>query len=226
MCTTGYPTASRAPGTGSRPASGRPCSKNFPATEPFASLFMDVLGPLTETKTGNAFLLIIVDRFSKLVPAGPLASITAADVSSALFRDWVSVYGPSDTVLVDKGPQIASLFFQGVCGLMGIRNLYKTMYHPQTNGQVQWFNKTLVDMFMHGIEDHQDNWDELVPILALAYTSRPHWRTGVASLDLVTTRCLSDFSQERMPDGMTPYPSQSVTEAKDAFLKSLKVLLP
>jgi len=45
-------------------------------------------------------------------------------------------------------------------------------------------------------------------------------------MDLVTPRCLSNFSLERMPDGMTPDPSQSVAEAKDAFLESLKALLP
>jgi len=41
--------------------------KLFPATDPLASLSMDLLGPLTETKTGKVFLLSIVDRFSKLV---------------------------------------------------------------------------------------------------------------------------------------------------------------
>ena len=29
--------------------------------------------------------------------------------------------------------------------------------------------KTLVDMFMHYIDDHQDNWNEFVSVLALAY---------------------------------------------------------
>jgi len=49
-------------------------------TDPFASLSMDLLGPLTETKTGTVFLLIIVDRFSKLGRAIPLAGITAVAV--------------------------------------------------------------------------------------------------------------------------------------------------
>jgi len=47
--------------------------KLFQATEPFSSLSMDLLGPLTETKTGNFFLLIIVDRFSELVRGVPPA---------------------------------------------------------------------------------------------------------------------------------------------------------
>jgi len=45
-------------------------------------------------------------------------------------------------------------------------------------------------------------------------------------MDLVTTRCLSKFSLERMPDGKTPDAGQSVAEAKDAFLESLKAELP
>jgi len=187
---------------------------------------MDLLGPLTETKNGNVFLLIIVDQFSKLVRAVPLDGITATHVSSAFCRDWISVYGPPDTVLTDNGPQLASLFFQDVCNLMGIRNLYTSTYHLQSNGQVERFKKTLVDMLMHYIEAHEDNWDELVSMLALAYNSRPHRTTGVAPMDLVTPRCLRNFSLERMPDGMTQDPSQSVAEAKEAFLESLKALLP
>jgi len=200
--------------------------KLIPATDPFASLSLDLLGPLTETKTGNVFMLIIVDRFLKLVRAVPLTGITATDVSAAFCRDWISLYGPPNTVLPDTGPQFASLLFQGVCNLMGIRNLYTSTYHPQTNGQVERFNKTLMDMLMHYIEDHQDNWDELESVLALAYNSRPQRSTGVAPMDLVTSRRLSHFSLERMPDGNTPDPIQSVAEAKDAFLESLKALLP
>jgi len=37
--------------------------KMFSATDPFSSLSIDLLGPLTKTKTGNFFLLIFFDRF-------------------------------------------------------------------------------------------------------------------------------------------------------------------
>jgi len=109
---------------------------------------------------------------------------------------------------------------------MGIRNLYTNTYHPLTNGQVKRFKKTLVFMFMHYIEDHQENWKKLVAMLALAHNKRPHRTTGVTPMDVVTPRRLSNFSLERMPDGMTPEPSQSVAEAKDTCLESLKALLP
>lgn len=104
----------------------------FPAAQPFASLSMDILGPLPETSSGNLYLLIIRDRFTKFTRAIPLATITAVDVSSALCECWIAAYGPPDSLLTDNGPQFASVFFEGVCGLMGIKNLYTTTYHPQT----------------------------------------------------------------------------------------------
>ena len=143
--------------------------KFFPATDPFASLSLDLLGPQTETKTGNVFLMTIAGRVSRRVRAVPLAGSTATEVSSAFCKDCISVYGPPDTALTNNGPQFASLFLQGVCNRMGIRNLYTNTYHPQTNGQVKRFKKTLVVMFMHNIEDHQENWKKLVAMLALAH---------------------------------------------------------
>jgi len=47
----------------------------------------------------------------------------------------------------------------------------------------------------------------------------------VAPMDLVTPRRRSNLSLESMPDVMTPDPSQSVAEAKDAFPESLRALL-
>ena len=63
-------------------------------------------------------------------------------------------------------------------------------------------------------------------MLALVQTYRPHRKTGVAPMDLVTTRRQRNFSLERMQDGMTPDASQLVVEVKDAFLKTLKAFLP
>jgi len=63
-------------------------------------------------------------------------------------------------------------------------------------------------------------------VLALAYNSRPQRTIRVPPMDLVTPRHFNNFSMKRIPDGMTPDPSQSVAEAKDSCLESLKALLP
>jgi hypothetical protein len=45
---------------------------------------MDILGPLPETREGNRFLLVIVDRFSKLTRTVPLKQIVAEEVSKCM----------------------------------------------------------------------------------------------------------------------------------------------
>ena len=57
--------------------------KLFPATKPLASLCIDILGPLTKSKRGYVFLLVITDRFTKLKRVVTLRKITAYNVAVA-----------------------------------------------------------------------------------------------------------------------------------------------
>ena len=53
----------------------------FSAARPLESLAIDILGPLSKTKTGKRFLLVITDRFSKLTQVVALRTITAYTVA-------------------------------------------------------------------------------------------------------------------------------------------------
>ena len=106
----------------------------FPATEPFAALAIDLLGPLPRTPEGFEYILVICDRFTKVTRAVPLKDISALDVLSAFLDTWVASYRISDSVLSDNGPQFAAVLWQGVLKALGIDTSYATPYHPQTKG--------------------------------------------------------------------------------------------
>ena len=89
--------------------------KTFPPTEPLTDLCRYLLGPLPRTAAVNEYLLVIVDRFSKMTRAISLERIDAETIAAAFLDDWVAAYGPPATVLSDNGPQFRSTFFQGVC---------------------------------------------------------------------------------------------------------------
>jgi transposase InsO family protein len=108
--------------------------KLFPPSAPFEFVAMDILGPLSETKDGNRFLLVIVDRFSKLTRTVPLKTITAEEVSKAFVNEWFCVYGAPVVLLSDNGTQFVSKFFQSVCRLLGVKQVFTTAYHPASNG--------------------------------------------------------------------------------------------
>ena len=112
------------------------CTENAP----FESVCIDILGELTRTKRGNRYVLVIVDRFTKLVGTITLTRISSRTVERALVTHWVFAYGPLNELIADNGRQFTSKFFLEVCCLLQIHNNFTTIYHSQTNGQVERFN--------------------------------------------------------------------------------------
>ena len=115
--------------------------KLFPPSRPLEFVAIDILGPLPETAAGNRFVLFIGDRYSKVTQAVPLRTIYAHDVAHAFFKHWILPYGVPLLVLSDNGSQFAAKFFQAVCAVLGIKQLFTSAYHPQCNGKVERFNR-------------------------------------------------------------------------------------
>jgi len=71
----------------------------FPATMPFQDIAVDLYGPLERTAAGHRFILVITDRFTKLVRAIPMDGTSAGDCASVVLDYWVGAYGPPDRLL-------------------------------------------------------------------------------------------------------------------------------
>ncbi|CDF38075.1 unnamed protein product [Chondrus crispus] len=104
--------------------------KLFTPKAPLEFVAIDILGELITTKRGNRYILVISDRYSKLVRTVPLKKISAAHIAQAFVHHWVFVYGPPFKLLSDNGTQFTARFFQNVCRILGIRNVFTTTYHP------------------------------------------------------------------------------------------------
>lgn len=173
----------------------------FPASEPLTDLSIDIFGPIPATKSGNRFILVITDRFSKLTKCVALRHITAISVASALIDAWVTSYGPPDRVLSEQGRQFMSNFFIAVMKMLGTETVRTTPYHPQTNGPVERYNRTMAAQLRHYIADDTTRWDEVLPIITMAYNSQPHRSTGIAPFELVIPRRIPNLSVRSLPPG-------------------------
>ncbi|CDF40922.1 unnamed protein product [Chondrus crispus] len=182
--------------------------KLFPAAGPLDFVAMDLLGPLLKTAHGNRHVLVMTDRFTKLTRSIPLRTTTASVVANAFLDNWVYVYGAPRYVLTDNGPQFAAKFFDAVCALLGVRHYLTTAYHPQTNGQTERFNRTLVQRLRHYVAEHQRDWDEYIQPLTFAYNTQVHRSTETTPFDLVLTRPPSGLA---LP-GTVPQDAVSNTE--------------
>ena len=179
---------------------------------------MDILGDLTRTSRHNRFVLVITDRFSKLKVAIPLRTITAAVVADAFLSHWVFKYGAPKYLLTDNGKQFAAKFFDSVCGLLGVRHYFTAFYHPQTNGQTERFNKTIMERLRHFAADHQTDWDLYIQPLTYAYNMQVHRPTGTTPFDLILSRHPPSIAIRDVPQDSEDVPDRTDTVAFKRYL--------
>jgi len=203
----------------------------FPATEPLTELSVDIFGPIPASKKGTRFILVITDSFAKLTEGVTSRRVTAMSEASAISDAWVSAHGPPDRMPSDQGPQFMSNFFIAVMKMLGIETVRTTAYHPQTNGQVKRYNRTMDTQLRHCVADDPTRWDELLPVITMAYICQPHRSTGIAPFELVIPRRIPNLTVRNLPPG-TPLTSSvtlkdgSPLAQKREFMARLRKQIP
>jgi transposase InsO family protein len=143
-------------------------------TEPFHTVGVDILGPLPETSKGNKYALVFSDYFTKWVEVFAIPSMSAQTVAQHLLDDIVCRYGAPQRLLSDRGKNFLSSTVRAVCDILGIKKVNTTAYHPQTDGIVERFNKTLCDMLAMYVSTDQKDWDVGLPSVLFAYRTSLH----------------------------------------------------
>ena len=134
------------------------------------------------------------ERFSKLTQVVPLRRIDAYTVAVAFVEAWVFKHGPPKTLIFDNGKRFSAKFFQAVCSLLGISNVFTSTYHPQTSGQVERYNRTILAMLRNYVNKHQNDWDRYATALTYSYNCHVHRSTNKTPFSLVLSRPPPEFS--------------------------------
>ncbi len=132
---------------------------------------MDILGPLPLPSLGNKFLLVVTDYFTRWPEAYPLPNQEASTVADVLVKEFVCRFGVPKEIHSDQGRNFEAALFQEVCKLLGAHKTRTTALHPQSDGLVERYNRTLATQLAMYVEGHQRDWDQHVPFLLMAYRS-------------------------------------------------------
>ena len=122
---------------------------------------------------------------------------------------------------MDNGKQLAAKFFQAVCELLGISNVFTSTYHPQKNGQVERYNRTVLAILRNNVNEHQNDWDEIASVLTYVYNNHVHRRTGTTPFNLVLSRPLPALLLYYNECGVRK-PNE---EQRDHYIKQLEATL-
>ena len=161
------------------------------ASRPMERIATDILGELPVTDKGNRYILVVSDYYTKWTEAFPMPNMEARTVADIIVREVVSRFGVPYIIHSDQGRQYESQLFLEMCKVLHIKKRRTTPYHPQSDGMVERFNKTLVRMLKSYINNHQSDWDEHLPFLTMAYRSAEHETTGFSPNYLMLGREVS-----------------------------------
>ena len=117
--------------------------KEFPQPHRrFSHIHVDVVGPLPASN-GCRYLFTVIDRSTRWPEAIPMEYETAASCASALLHSWISRFGLPEHITSDRGSAFISGLWSSLANLLGVQLHYTTAYHPQSNGMVERYHRTL-----------------------------------------------------------------------------------
>ena len=76
--------------------------------------------------------------------AEALATITENNIRSFVWKNIICRYGIPRMLVSDNEKQFDNSAFRNFCSKLGIKNHYSLPAHPQTNGQVEVTNQSLL----------------------------------------------------------------------------------
>ena len=149
-----------------------------PVGAPMERIGIDILSLPTETEDGNVCILVVSDYFTKWTQAIPLPDHTALTVADALVVEVFLKFGTPRLIHSDQGAEFQSELIRELCRILEIKQTRTAPYHPQSDGQVERFNRTLLDMLAKFCAENPETWDQHLPYVMCAYRSTVHGSTG------------------------------------------------
>ena len=169
---------------------------------PMERVAVDVAGPFPVSTSGNRFVVVVIDYFTKWPEVFPVPNQEAATVARVLVDGFFSRFGVPDELHSDQGRNFESALFKECCELLGIKKTRTTPLHPESDGMVERFNRTLVQELAKRCRHGQTDWDLHIPTILMAYRSAEHEATGHTPAELMLGRDLRlpvDLIMERPP---------------------------
>ena len=149
---------------------------------------MDILGPLPENSSDNSYILVVGDYFTKWMEAHPIPNQEATTVARKLTDEFFCCFSVPEQLHSDQGRQFKAVVITEMCKLLHIEKTRTTPYHPQSDGLVERFNRTLGDMLVTAVEKHPFQWEEHVSKVVMAYNTSKQSTTGYSPFYLMFGR--------------------------------------
>ena len=153
---------------------------------PWESIAMDFVFDLPRTSSGNDGIWTIICRFSKQAHFIPVRKKIKPEHMVKIFMHNIFKYhGMPQSIVSDRDPRMTSLFWKALFENMSTTLKFSSSFHPQTDGQSEEANSTVLDLLKCYVSEHKASWEQYLPLVEYAYNNTVHSSTGKAPFEIV-----------------------------------------
>lgn len=144
---------------------------------------VDFYGPLPESRGKTAYILVVVDMFSKFTKLYTLRKATAKMAARKIIDDYNKVV-KIDTLLSDHGSQFTSRTWAQELNTAGIRFTFSSIRHPQSN-PAERIMRELGRPFRTYCHDKNSSWALHLRNIEQLFNTLPHITTGYSPHEII-----------------------------------------
>ncbi len=172
-----------------RKAFSAPIAHIPPPDGPFRHLMIDYVD-MTQRVGRMRYILVVIDRFSRWIEAVPTPHPDCKSVLKFLCKEVFPRFGLPDTISSDNGPHFVAQISKMTFKMLGIKQKFGCVYHPQSQGTVERANGTLKAKLAKILADSGGklNWVEALPLALMCMRSQTNRLTHLTPHEMLTGR--------------------------------------
>ena len=147
-----------------------------------------MVGPLKGGTHKKTYLLVMVDKFTKWIEAKPVKMAESGPVIDFI-SGVVHCYGVPHSIITDIDTNFTADEVKLWCTNMGIKLDYASVYHPQTNGQVERANGLIMSgirpRLVRSLKESNTHWVEELDSVLWGLRTTPNRTTGYTPFFMV-----------------------------------------
>ena len=180
------------------------------STEPFASIHIDLLRFYSPYRK-NQYIIVLIDAFTHFVTLKSVKNKSARVVAKFLFDEHFLKFGfpqliatpTSKRCVSDNGTDVVNAWTKALYDIMGVKLVTTSFYHPESNSQIERYNRTIISILRKFVKDEPKKWSDYLPYVSHAINNSVCQSTGHTPFQLlygVQIRDVVDVCLPRIPE--------------------------
>ena len=145
---------------------------------PFDKIAMDLVTECKTYTSGNKHILMIIDHHMGWLKAFPIPDKSANTIVLTFINQYLPVHMCLRYILSDNSKEFKNSLMDQVLKQLGIERIFSAPYHPQSNGQLEVFQKYLKPTLKKLCEKDPSNWDKYINQVLASYRVTPNLATA------------------------------------------------